>query len=90
MWFNLVKPRFARDQNGLDADGFQKNSVAQAILASPSRPLAPPPPHKHFLLRFTLISRMGVGKKSEISLQTEYFDPWFLFKIVDPWSYINA
>ena len=43
------------------------------------KPLQTPTPHKHFLFRFTLMSRMvlGVGKKSEISLKTEDFDPWY-------------
>ncbi len=36
-----------------------------------------PSPSKHFLFRFTLISRMvlAVGKKSEIRLKSENFDP---------------
>ena len=38
----------------------------------------PPPLQKNVLSRFTLISRMvlGVGKKSEIRLKSENFDPW--------------
>ncbi len=48
----------------------------------PQAPLDPYPhtPLKNFLFRFTLISRMvlGVGKKTEISLKTEDFDPWVL------------
>ncbi len=37
----------------------------------------PPPLQKKILFRFTLISRMvlGVGKKSEIRLKSENFDP---------------
>ncbi len=37
----------------------------------------PPPLQKNFLFRFTLISRMvlGVGKRSEIRLKSENFDP---------------
>ncbi len=39
-----------------------------------------PPPNKHFLFRFALISRMvlGVGKKFEIRLKPGNFDTWLL------------
>ena len=54
--------------------------VRQETLHRHSLKIAPSDPYprpKLFLFRFTLISRMvlGVGKKSEISLKTEDFDP---------------
>ncbi len=50
---------------------------SSAILSQCTPIPLPPPVKKNVLFRFTLISRMvlGVGKRSEIRLKSENFDP---------------
>ena len=62
----------------------RKWCISSAILGHCAPIPLPPPLQKNFLSRFTMISRMvlEVGKKSEIRLKTENFDPCYMTSVM--------